>query len=99
MIDQATDWIEIHYMSEVITDLVANKVELAWLIRHSLSNERFVDKGKELFVKLKTMMANGFGFLCNSINTRNPQGNTFVVRVHQIIGNIKYTFKIQNIDF
>ena len=35
---------------------------------------------------------------CNFISVRNPQANAIVERVHQTIGNIICTFKIQETD-
>ena len=44
------------------------------------------------------MMANDYGIPCNFISIRNPQANAIVGRVHQTIGNIICTFKIQCMD-
>ena len=44
------------------------------------------------------MMANDYKIPCSSINRRNPQANVIVEREHQTIGNIIYTFAIQEID-
>ena len=58
MINPATGWIEKHFVPEARANLVANQVELAWLIRDPLPNEITVDRGKELLAEFKTMMAN-----------------------------------------
>ena len=57
-----------------------------------------VDRGKELLAKFKTMMANDYRILCNSISIRNPQAKAIVERVHQTTGNITRTFRIQEIN-
>ena len=44
------------------------------------------------------MIVNHYRIPCNSISVRNPQANTIVERVHQTIGNIIRTFKIQEMD-
>ena len=46
------------------------------------------------------MVTNDNGILCNSISIQNPLANNIVERVHQTIGNIISTFKIQetNLD-
>ena len=72
MIDSAIGWIEIFSLPELRVDLVANQVEEAWLTRYSLPNKITVDRGKEFLAEFKTMMANYYGILCNSIWTRNP---------------------------
>ena len=43
-------------------------------------------------------MANDYRIPCNSISVRNPQTNAIVEMVHQTIGNIIRTFKIQEMD-
>ena len=98
MIDQATNWIEIRSVLETRADLVANQVELAWLTRYFLPNKIMVDRGKEVLDKFKTMMANDYGIPCDSISVRDLHVNTIVERVHQTIGNIIHTFKIQQMD-
>ena len=44
------------------------------------------------------MMANDYRIPCKSISVRNPQANAIVERVHQTIGNITRTFKIQEMN-
>ena len=98
MIDPVTGRIEIRSVPEARVDLVANQVALAWLTRYLLPNKITVDRGKELLTKFKIMMANGYGIPCNSISVRNLQANAIVERVHQAIGNIILTIKIQQMD-
>ena len=71
MIDPVTGLIEIHSVPEARSDIVANQVKLAWLIRYSLPNKITVDRGKELLAELKTLMANDYKIQCNSISVRN----------------------------
>ena len=98
MIDPATGWIGIYFVAETRADLVANQKDLAWLTRYPLPNIINIHRGKELLAKFKTMIANNYGILCNSISIRNPQANAIVERVHQTIGNIIHTFIIQEMD-
>ena len=98
MIDPATGWIEIRSVPEARADLVANQVELAWLTRYPLPNKITVDRGKEFLAEFKIMMENDYGISCSPISVRNPQANAIVERVHQTIGNIIRTFKIQEMD-
>ena len=44
------------------------------------------------------MMANDYGIPFNSISVRNQQANEIVERVHQTIGIIIRTFKIQQMN-
>ena len=95
MIDSATGWVEICAVPSARADLVANQVELAWLTRYPLPSKVIVDRGKELFAEFKTMMSNDYSIKVRPITTRNPQANAILERVHQTIGNIICTFKIQ----
>ena len=96
--DTATVWIEIRSVPEARADLISNPVELVWLTRYPGSNEIMVDRGKELIVKLITMMLNDYRILCSPISIRTSQANTIVERVHQTIGNIIHIFYIQKMD-
>ena len=95
MIDPATGWVEIRTVPSARADLVANQVELAWLTRYPLPSKVIVDRGKEFFVELKTMMSNDYSIKVRPITTRNPQANAILERVHQTIGNIICAFEIQ----
>ena len=96
MIDPATVWIEIRSLPEARADLVANQVELTWLTRYPLPNKITVDRGKELLAKFKIMMENDYRISCSPISVRNPQANAIVEWIHQTIGNIIRTFKVQD---
>ena len=98
MRDSATGWIEICSVPEARAELVANQVELVWLTRYPLPNKITIDRDKELLTLFKTMMANDFRIPWSSISVRNLQANTIVERVHQTIGNVIRTFKMQETD-
>jgi hypothetical protein len=42
------------------------------------------------------MLKNDYGIKCKPITVRNPQANSIVERVHQVIGNIIRTFELQD---
>ena len=42
------------------------------------------------------MVEQDYGIKINRITTRNPQANTILERVHQTIGNIIRTMKVQD---
>ena len=95
MIDPATGWVEIRAVPSARADLVANQVELAWLTRYPLPSKVIVDRGREFFKEFKTMMSNDYDIKVRPITARNPQANAILERVHQTIGNIIRTFKVQ----
>ena len=98
MIDRATGWIEIRNVPSAQTDLVANQVELGLLTYYSLPNKVIVDKGNEFLAEFREMIINYYGIMAKPITSRNPQANVILERVHQTIGNILCTFKVQNME-
>ena len=55
-----------------------------------------VDRGNGFLAELREMIINDYGIIVNPITSRNPQANVILERVHQTIGNILHTFKVQN---
>ena len=96
MIDSATGWIEIRTVPSARTDLIANQVELVWLTRYPLSNKVVVDRGNKFLAKFREMIINDYGITVKPITSRNPQPNEMFETVHQIVGNILCTSKVQN---
>ena len=96
MIDPATGWIEIRAFLAVWADLVVNLLELAWLTRYPLPSKVIVDRGNEFLAEFRNMITDDYGIRVKSITSRNPQANSILERVHQTIGNILHTFKIQD---
>ena len=86
-------------MPEARAGLVANQVELARLTRYPLSNKITLDRSKDFLAKFNTKIANDYSITSYSTSVRNSQANSIVEkRVHQTIGNIIRTFKIQHMD-
>ena len=97
-IDPKTGWIEIRTVPSARADLVANQVELSWLIRYLLPNKEIVDRENEFLAELREMIINDYGITIKPINnSRNSQTNAILERVHQIIGDLLRTFKVQKI--
>ena len=55
-----------------------------------------MDRGNEFLAKFREMITNDYGMMVKPITLRNPQANAILERVHQTIGNIVRTFKVQN---
>ena len=95
MIDPATGWVEIRAVQSARADLVANQVELAWLTRYPLPEKVILDRGNEFLAEFKELMVKDYGITVKPITARNPQANAILERVHQTIGNIIRTFRVQ----
>ena len=91
MIDPDTSWIEIRSVLEARADLVANQVEPAWLTGYPLPKKITVNRGKELLLELKTIMATDYRKPFNSTSVRSTQANSTT-------GNIICSFNIQQMD-
>ena len=64
-----------------------------------MPNKIIIFKGKEFLAEFKSMMADDYKSLCNSISIRYPQAKTIVESLHQTIGNIIQHFKLQNMGW
>ena len=96
MIDLTTGWKEIRNVSSARTHLEANQVELTWLSCYPLPSKIIVDSGNEPLAEFREMIINDYGITVKPITSRNLQPNATLERVHQTIGNVLYTFKVQN---
>ena len=56
-----------------------------------------VDRGNKFLAEFKTMIQANYSIKVKPITSRNPQDNSVLERVHQIIGNIIHTFNAQKI--
>ena len=97
MIDPAKGWIEIRTVPSAREDLVSNIVELAQDTRYQQPSKVIVYCGNEFLVEYKTVIQADYGIGVKPITSRNPQANSILERVHQIIGNIIRTFKVQDV--
>ena len=95
MIDPATCWIEICTVPSARADLIANKVQLAWLTYYPLPNKVIVDRGNLFLAKFRGVITNDYGMMVKPISSRDPQANIILERAHQTISNILHTFKVQ----
>ena len=69
---------------------------IAWLTRYQLPNKIILDRGNEILAEFREMIINDYFIMVKPITSRNSQAYTILERVHQTIGNILYTFKVQN---
>ena len=95
MIDPVIGWIEIHTVPSAQEDLMANQVELAWLMHYPLSCKEILDRENEFLAEFRERVINDYSITVNPITSRNLQVNAILERVHQTIGNIICTFKVQ----
>ena len=94
MIDPATGWFEIKDIKTKRADVIANVVEKTWLTRYPWPTQVVYDRGTEFMSEFSSMLEE-YGIKRKPITKRNPQANAIVERIHQTIGNILRTFRVQ----
>ena len=70
MIYPATDWIEICTVPSARADLVANHIELAWLMCYPLPCKVILDRGNEFLAKFREKMINDYSIMVKPITSR-----------------------------
>ena len=94
MIDPATGWFEIKDIKSKRADIIANVVEKTWLTRYPWPTQVVYDRGNEFMAEFSAMIKD-YGITKRPITKRNPQANSIIERIHQTIGNILRTFRVQ----
>jgi hypothetical protein len=96
MIDPATGWFKIHEYQDKRSVTAANIAEQEWFLRYPWPTQITCNRGSEFIGHdFQDMIKNDYGIKRKPITVRNPQANAIVERIHQVIGNIICTFKLQ----
>ena len=88
MIDPATGWFEICKVPNKWADYIVNYLEQHWLTRYPWPTEIIMDRGTEFCAEVATAIRDQFGVTKKLITSRNPQANSIVERIHQVVGNM-----------
>ena len=96
MIDPATGWFEIVDIPTKRADYIANILEFTWLTRYPWPTEVRMDRGKEFAKEVSAALKNECGVKLKLITTRNPQANSIIERIHQVVGDMIRTRDIQS---
>jgi transposase InsO family protein len=97
MIDPATGWFEIQQYDDKQSITVANIVEQEWFSRYPWPTQITFDRGSEFIGQdFQKMIKEDYAIKAKPITVRNPQANSIVERVHQVIGNIIRTFELES---
>ena len=94
MIDPATSWFEMKQIPNKLATTVAQAVEQTWLCRYPWPKKITYDKGSEFMAEFGKMIVEEYGIVKRAIRPRNPQANSILERIHQVIGNMIKTFQI-----
>ena len=92
-----TGWFEIKQYDDKKSITVANIVEQEWLARYPRPYLITLDQGSEFIGQdFCDMCVNDYGIKRKIISTRNPQANAIVEHVHQMLGNLIWSFELQD---
>ena len=98
MIDPATGWFDMVPIETKRADIIANKLEQAWLTKYPRPTNVVLDRGTEFMAEVKKLLRDDYDIIRRPITTRNPQANAILERAHQTIGNILRTFRINKTE-
>jgi hypothetical protein len=95
MIDPATGWFEIVEIPNRHADYISNFLERTWLTCYPWPTQVVLDRGSEFQAELSVLLKNEYRITKKVITTRNPQANSMVERVHQVIHQLIRTISIK----
>ena len=96
MIDPASGWFEIHQYDDKRSVTIANIAEQEWFSRYPWPFQVTYDRCSEFIGQdFQKMLVEDYGIKKKPITVRNPQANAIVERIHQVIANIIWTFKLE----
>jgi hypothetical protein len=94
MIDPATGWFEIAPIVKPNSDEAQRAFDSYWLARYPRPREIGYDNGKE-FKWLFSELCDNMGITKKTTTEYNPQANSIIERVHQVLGNALRTFELE----
>jgi hypothetical protein len=95
MIDPATAWFEIVEIPTKQADFIANLLEFHWLTPYPWPTKIWMDRGGKFKAEVQATLKNEYGITVKKITTRNPQSNSIIERIHQVVGDM---IRVQNIQ-
>ena len=98
MIDPATSWFEMVEIDNKTPINIVNIVEIAWLNRYPRPKIITFDGGNEFKADFNKIVREEFNLETKPASVHNPQGNSVLERIHQVMGNMIKTFQIYNRD-
>ena len=98
MIDPVTGWSEVMQYNDKTAMEIANLVETTWLIRYPCPVEITYDRGGEFLSRefKNILIEQEYGIKTKTASSRNPQANTIIERIHQVLGNIIRSFNLHD---
>ena len=100
MIDWATGWFEVAALRNGATALEAQRLlDSQWLARYPRPREIGFDGGNEFKAEFLELCANMMGIKTKPSGVWNPQSNSVLESVHQVLGNCLRSFNLEQKEF
>jgi transposase InsO family protein len=94
-IDSATSWSEIVEITDKRSQTVMDAFHNNWLCRYPRPIQVNFDNGSEFKSVFKEMCDN-LRIKCSPTTYYNPQGNSVIERIHQVMGNMLRAFELED---
>ena len=99
MIDPATGWFEIVEVTDKESHTVAEKIDKLWLCRYPRPNKVIYDRGSEFIgPSFQELIKEVYQIKVKPTTVKNPQANSILERIHQVLGNMIRTFELEERD-
>ena len=96
MIDPATGWFKIHEYKDKRAITIANILEQVWLAQYPWPTLITYDKGNEFMGhEFHRMVKKDYGIRSRPITIQNPQANSIIEHVHQVVSNMVHTYELE----
>ena len=97
MVDPATGWFEMAEYDDKQAISIADLFERTWLSRYPWPTEIMYDRGSEFIGhEFTRMVRDDYGLKVRKATTKNPQSNTILKRLHQVLGNMIRTHELED---
>ena len=94
MIDPATGWFEVVAVDAPTADACQRAMDDTWINRYPRPKEIGFDNGGEFKAVFRQLCSN-YGMTQRPTTSHNPQANSIIERVHQVLGNMLRTFELE----
>ena len=94
MIDPATGWVDVKVVTEKTAATIMEHFNNEWLCRYPRPQKIIFDNGGE-FKQLFKAMCENFGIKTHPTSSYNPQANSVLECIHQVLGNMLRTQQIE----
>ena len=99
MIDPASGWFEIAEYKDKESNTIANLIEQTWLSRYPWPEKCIYDRGSEFIgSEFQELLKEEYNIKTKPITVKNPQANSILERIHQVLGNMIRTFELEERD-